>query len=134
MGKRIIISEREKNRISTLHTKKILMERSELQEQQSTPRYKNAVCPAGKVRCDQTTLRIQIRMNDECTSLTEKLIEDGILGPKTKEAWQMCKTKLTPTKTTQGGGGEKKVDVDGLETKTGGEGVITANDIATLTT
>lgn len=141
MSKRFTLSEREKTRISDLHIQKIIDQRNIMNEQQnptpSAPRYKNAVCPAGKVRCDQTVLRIQIRMNDECDDLGTKLIEDGILGPKTKSAWASCKTKLTPTKKVSGGGGETQVKTDdiaknlGVDTKT--DGIITANDIATLT-
>lgn len=172
MSKKIIISEREKNRISELHTRRILMERNggkvETTEQDATAtpttqtttaapapttqtttaaptptRYTTAVCPAGKPKCDQSVLRIQIRMNDECPDMSQtKLIEDGIFGSKTTSAWSSCKTKLKPTKTTgstqtnqstgtQQTGQPQNVAIGGgqpeIDTK------ISANDIATLT-
>lgn len=159
MSKKIIISEREKNRISELHTRRILMERNgdkvETTEQDATAqttqtttaapaptRYTTAVCPAGKPKCDQSVLRIQIRMNDECPDMAQtKLIEDGIFGSKTNSAWSSCKTNLKPTKTTgstqtnqstgtQQTGQSQNVVIGGgqpeIDTK------ISANDIATL--
>jgi hypothetical protein len=121
MGQKIILSEREKKRISDLHTSRVLLEQAS--EPATTippvtpvtpvtpvapvvtePRYKKAVCPAGNPKCDQTTLRIQIRMNDECKELTPKLVEDGRIGSKTTSAWTMCKSKLTPTKVVAGAG------------------------------
>jgi hypothetical protein len=151
MSKKFVISEKERNRISKIHNQRILMERVGVKEQQSpqatTPptaqqapqqptqtgstRYQTAVCPAGKVKCDQTVLRAQIRMNDEC-GLTVKLVEDGIKGDKTTEAWGICKSKLKPTKQVQGGGGQQQgTQIQGDQVKTGEP--ITANDIATLT-
>ena len=128
MGQKIILSEREKKRISDLHTKKILIEQASEPVTTITPvtpvtpvvpvtpvftepRYKKAVCPAGNPKCDQTTLRIQIRMNDECKELTPKLVEDGRIGSKTTSAWTMCKSKLIPTKVVAGGGGTPSAGV-----------------------
>lgn len=150
MSKKFIISEKEKSRISKIHNQRILMERVGIEEQESTqattppstqpspqttapaqPRYTTAVCPAGKVRCDQTVLRAQVRMNDEC-GLTVKLVEDGIKGDKTNEAWGICKSKLKPTKQPQGGGGQQQgTQIQGDQIKLGEP--VTANDIATLT-
>lgn len=156
MSKKIVISEKERARISKIHNQRILMERVGVKEQEApqatTPptaqpapqaptaqapvqtgatRYQTAVCPAGKVKCDQTVLRAQIRMNDEC-GLTVKLTEDGIKGDKTNEAWGICKPKLKPTKQVQGGGGQQQgTQIQGDQVKTGEP--ITANDIATLT-
>jgi hypothetical protein len=153
MSKKFIISEKEKSRISNIHNKRILMEREGEQTPQqptqtapqqptqttpqqpsapTTPRYSTAVCPAGKPKCDQTVLRIQVRMNDECTELSPKLVEDGIYGKNTTAAWALCKTKLKPTKQVQGGGGQS-TQTPGVtpEVKVGEP--LTANDIATLT-
>jgi hypothetical protein len=166
MKNKFIISENEKNRILGLHVQKILIERNrgkvEISEQAETPkeldptietptlpkktevikppvtpRYKTAVCPDGKVRCNQTVLRVQIRMNDECDDIAQtKLVEDGILGVKTNSAWSSCKSKLKPTKQVQGSGGQeqgtKVSQIQGGQVKT--DEPITANDIATLTT
>jgi hypothetical protein len=161
MSKKFIISEKEKSRISKMHNQRILKERVGVKEQEvpqaTTPptaqpspqapvqqptqpapqpeqkvstRYQTAVCPAGKVKCDQTVLRAQIRMNDEC-GLTVKLVEDGIKGDKTTEAWGICKPKLKPTKQTQGTETQGNTIAQGDQVKTGEP--ITANDIATLT-
>lgn len=138
MGQKIILSEREKKRISDLHTSRVLLEQGVVGPENKPdtkswnapmaddkksvtqaepiittttttvptagPRYKKAVCPAGNPKCDQTTLRIQTRMNDECKELTPKLVEDGRIGSKTTSAWTMCKSKLTPTKVVAGAG------------------------------
>jgi len=67
----------------------------------TTPkRFESATCAGKKPNCQEKVLKIQIRMNDECPSevLTTKLVEDGLTGPKTMDAWKMCKTKLSPTK------------------------------------
>jgi hypothetical protein len=156
MSKKFIISEKEKSRISNIHNKRILMERegdklSEQTTQQptqtapqqptqtapqqpsapTTPRYSTAVCPAGKVKCDQTVLRIQVRMNDECAELSPKLVEDGIYGKNTTAAWALCKSKLKPTKQVQGGGSQSTQTTGTTPEVKVGE-PISANDIATL--
>lgn len=67
----------------------------------TTPkRFESATCAGKKPNCQEKVLKIQIRMNDECPTevLTTKLVEDGLTGPKTMDAWKMCKTKLSPTK------------------------------------
>jgi hypothetical protein len=98
-------------------------------------RYSTAVCPGKdtKTKCDNTVLKAQIRMNDECPTdvLTTKLREDGDYGSKTGAAWTACKPKLTPTKQVQGTAGNTITQVQGDQVKTGEP--ITANDIATLT-
>ena len=103
--------------------------------QTGTTRYSTAVCPGKdtKTKCDNTVLKAQIRMNDECPSdvLTAKLLEDGDYGSKTGAAWAVCKPKLTPTKQVQGTAGNTIAQVQGDQVKTGEP--ITANDIATLT-
>jgi hypothetical protein len=103
--------------------------------QTGTARYSTAVCPGKdtKTKCDNTVLKAQIRMNDECPSdvLTAKLLEDGVYGSKTGSAWTVCKPKLTPTKQVQGTAGNTIAQVQGDQVKTGEP--ITANDIATLT-
>ena len=67
----------------------------------TTPkRFESATCAGKKPKCQEKVLKIQIRMNDECPSevLTTKLVEDGLTGQKTMEAWKICKTKLSQTK------------------------------------
>lgn len=152
MSKKFVITEKEKSRISKIHNQRIITERKGIKEQENTQattppttqpapqattppttaRYQTAVCPAGKVRCDQTVLRAQVRMNDEC-GLTVKLIEDGIKGDKTNEAWGICKPKLKPTKQIQGGGGQQQGTQPGQEAPKV-DAPLTATDIATLTT
>ena len=102
------------------------------------PRYKTTTCPGKdtKQRCDNTVLKIQVRMNDECVDLNPKLAEDGVIGNKTTSAWGVCKSKLTPTKTVQGGGGQQQGGQQQGGQQQGpkiGE-PLSANDIATLTT
>ena len=183
MSKKFIISEKEKSRISKIHNQRILMERSNINEegeqqpaattppaatpqqppaqqppaqqpptQQPSTRYKGLVCPQGATRCDQTIIRGQARMNDECPAQTLndslkpfypskyitgsepnlKILEDGQGGKITNAAWTACKPKLTPTKQLQGTQtqGNTVAQVQG-DVKTGEP--ITANDIATLT-
>jgi hypothetical protein len=107
----------------------------------TSKRFSTTVCPGKdtKNRCDNTVLKIQVRMNDECTDLNPKLAEDGVIGKKTIAAWGICKSKLTSTKTVQGGGGESTTM--GSTTTQGSTVVqgpkigepLTADDIATLT-
>jgi hypothetical protein len=105
--------------------------------QTGTTRYSTAVCPGKdtKTKCDNTVLKAQIRMNDECPTdvLTTKLREDGDYGSKTGAAWTACKSKLKPTKQVQGTQTQVNTttQVQGDQVKTGEP--ITANDIATLT-
>lgn len=148
MGQKIILSEREKKRISDLHTKRRLLEQAgdtatttvppvtPVTPVVTEPRYKKAVCPEGNPKCDQTTLRIQIRMNDECKELTPKLVEDGRIGSKTTSAWTMCKSKLTPTKVVDGGGGMPSAGVPATGVPATGvpatDNKMTPEDLATL--
>jgi hypothetical protein len=69
-------------------------------------RYTTMTCAGKKPNCQENVLKIQTRMNDECPAeiLTTKLVEDGLVGPKTINAWKMCKPKLTPTKKIHGVG------------------------------
>ena len=98
MSKKFVITEKEKSRISTMHNQRIITERKGIEEQENTQvttppstqamtppaqqptaqqsaqqpstRYKGLVCPQGATRCDQTIIRGQARMNDECPAQT----------------------------------------------------------------
>lgn len=183
MSIKFVITEKEKSRISKMHNQRILMEREDQQQPAAPttpapaapttpapaapttpapaattptePRYKKSVCPQGVTRCDQTIIKGQARMNDECPSqaLNDslkpfypskyitgsepnlKILEDGQGGKITNAAWTVCKPKLTPTNQAQGGGGtpgNTVTQVQGDQVKIGEP--FTANDIATLST
>lgn len=93
--KRLIISESEKQTILSQHRKVKLSE-----ESNAPDRYKNASCQSLQkgVSCKDDVLKAQIRINDNCPSdtLTQKLVEDGIHGPKTASAFEACLPKLRP--------------------------------------
>ena len=93
--KRLIISESEKQTILSQHRKVKLSE-----ESNAPDRYKTATCQGLQKggSCKDDVLKAQIRMNDNCPSdiLTQKLVEDGIHGPKTQIAFNACLPKLKP--------------------------------------
>ena len=69
----------------------------------STPapsRYTTITCSGKKPNCDEKVLKIQVRVNDECPIdvLKTKLVEDGVMGQKTLQSFELCKGKMTPTK------------------------------------
>ena len=41
-------------------------------------------------RCKQKVLDIQVKINDKCTKISKKLVEDGIYGPNTMNAINAC--------------------------------------------
>jgi hypothetical protein len=63
-------------------------------------RYATITCDGKKPNCDEKVLKIQVRVNDECPIevLKTKLVEDGIMGQKTLQSFELCKGKMTATK------------------------------------
>ena len=41
-------------------------------------------------RCNQKVLDVQVKINDKCTKITKKLIEDGIFGNNTYNSIKTC--------------------------------------------
>lgn len=105
------INETERNRILNMHedaTKKNYVFEQETTtttttQAPTTPtpnRYSTMTCSGKKPNCNESVLKIQVRMNDECPIdiLKVKLVEDGVMGQKTSQSFEACKGKMTPTK------------------------------------
>jgi len=103
MNKRIIISESERQSILNLHTsyKNNLNEQVDPVTTSTTTAAPTAGTPvvARKVdctstknptRCKQKVLDVQVKINDKCTKITQKLVEDGIYGNNTFNAIKTC--------------------------------------------
>jgi hypothetical protein len=41
-------------------------------------------------RCKQKVLDVQVKINDKCTKITQKLVEDGVYGNNTLNAIKAC--------------------------------------------
>jgi hypothetical protein len=104
-----VINENERSRILNMHetaTKNNYVfeqETTTIASVSSTPapsRYATITCDGKKPNCDEKVLKIQVRVNDECPieALKTKLVEDGIMGQKTLQSFELCKGKMTPTK------------------------------------
>lgn len=108
-----VINENERSRILNMHetaTKNNYIFEEEttttttaLTPAVSTPapsRYTTITCQGKKPNCDEKVLKIQVRVNDECPIdvLKTKLVEDGVMGQKTLQSFELCKGKMTPTK------------------------------------
>lgn len=70
-------------------------------------RFKTAKCPGKDTKqgqvCDDKKLQVQIKINDKCPSdkLPIKLAEDGIWGPKSTAAFNVCKGLISGGASTQ---------------------------------
>jgi hypothetical protein len=108
-----VINENERSRILNMHetaTKNNYVFEQEtttttttITPVSSTPapsRYATITCDGKKPNCDEKVLKIQVRVNDECPIevLKTKLVEDGIMGQKTLQSFELCKGKMTATK------------------------------------
>lgn len=103
MNKRIIISESERQSILNLHTsyKNNLNEQVEPVTTATTTAAPTAGTPVvgrkvdctstkNPAKCKQKVLDVQVKINDKCTKITQKLIEDGIYGNNTLNAIKTC--------------------------------------------
>ena len=100
MNKRIIISESERQSILNLHTSY----KNNLNEQGTpvtgstttsgttiaTGRKVDCTSTKNPAKCKQKVLDVQVKINDKCTKITQKLIEDGIYGNNTLNAIKTC--------------------------------------------
>lgn len=108
-----VINENERSRILNMHenaTKNNYVFEQETTPAPTTPtpasstpapnRYTTITCSGKKPNCDEKVLKIQVRVNDECPIdvLKTKLVEDGVMGQKTLQSFELCKGKMTPTK------------------------------------
>jgi hypothetical protein len=99
-----VINENEKSRILNMHetaTKNNYVFEQETTPATSTPsRYTTITCQGKKPNCNEKVLKIQARVNDECPIeiLKTKLVEDGVMGQKTLQSFELCKGKMIPTK------------------------------------
>lgn len=109
-----VINENERSRILNMHEN--ATKNNYVFEQETTPatptpatptpatpapsRYTTITCQGKKPNCDEKVLKIQVRVNDECPIdvLKTKLVEDGVMGQKTLQSFELCKGKMTPTK------------------------------------
>jgi hypothetical protein len=120
MKKRITITESDRERILSLHTK---YKNALINEQTATPqttpaqpaatqpsvteRFKTAVCPGKDTKkgqiCKDQALKVQIKINDKCPSdkLPVKLLEDGVWGPKSTAAFTACGGSISGGTTAQ---------------------------------
>lgn len=103
MNKRIIISESERQSILNLHTlyKNNLNEQVEPVTTATTTAAPTAGTPVvgrkvdctstkNPARCKQKVLDVQVKINDKCTKITQKLVEDGVYGNNTLNAIKTC--------------------------------------------
>lgn len=104
-----VINENERSRILNMH--ETATQNNYVFEQETTTiapttptptpnRYTTITCSGKKPNCDEKVLKIQVRVNDECPIdvLKTKLVEDGVMGQKTLQSFELCKGKMIPTK------------------------------------
>lgn len=125
MKKRITITESDRERILSLHTKyKNTLIKEQTATPQTTPaqpastqpaatqpsvteRFKTAACPGKDTKkgqiCKDQALQVQIKINDKCPSdkLPVKLLEDGVWGPKSTAAFTACGGSISGSSTAQ---------------------------------
>ena len=104
MKKRITINESERESILNLHTsyKNSLIKEQAAPATPAAPATGTPAAPAAQVRkvdcsttknpakCKQKVLDVQVKINDKCTKITKKLVEDGIYGINTGNAIKAC--------------------------------------------
>ena len=122
MKKRIQITESERQSILRLHEE---YKMSLLSEEASTERWKTATCADLKKgsRCKDIVLKVQIKINDTCPTdkLPIKLVEDGILGPKTSSAFTACGGVISGQGQSGTGGEKTPSELEGEAISGGGD-------------
>jgi len=122
MKKRIQITESDRQSILRLHEE---YKMSLLSEEASTERWKTATCADLKKgsRCKDIVLKVQIKINDTCPTdkLPIKLVEDGILGPKTSSAFTACGGVISGQGQSGTGGEKTPSELEGEAISGGGD-------------
>ena len=123
MKKRIQITESDRQSILRLHEE---YKMSLLSEEASTERWKTATCADLKKgsRCKDIVLKVQIKINDTCPTdkLPIKLVEDGILGPKTSSAFTACGGVISAQGGSTTTGGTQDAGTSGISGTAGTSG------------
>jgi hypothetical protein len=91
----------------------------------TTERFKTATCAGLKKgpRCKDKVLQVQIKINDKCPAdkLPAKLVEDGLMGPKTSSAFTACGGVISGQGQSGTGGEKTPSELEGEAISGGGD-------------